>query len=70
MERRIFEKECQSVLFVMGLEKPPSWDGIMVKFFREFWLDIQEIIVLIANGTFPKVNMEKSILRGLIKLAP
>ena len=54
----------------MGLEKSPGWDGILVKFFREFWQELAEPILIIANRAFQEGFMAVGLLKGVIKPIP
>ena len=54
----------------MGLEKSLGWDGIMVNFFKDFWLELSELITMTANKAFTKGRIEEAVTRGLIKSIP
>ena len=70
MERSILEDKCERALFAMGQEKSLGWDGITIKFFREFWPKLCEVTSLIANRAFLQGEVEKCILSGLTKPIP
>ena len=54
----------------MGLEKSPGWDGITAKFFQEFWQELKEHTILIANRALQGGLMEDSMLKGVINAIP
>ena len=62
--------KARDLYLLGGLEKFLVWDVIMVKFFKEFWQDLKEPIVLIGNRAFQDGLMKGSVLKGLIKPIP
>ena len=61
--RRILEEVCKKDIFEMGL----GWYGFTMKVFKEFWMELLEALVIVANQSFLKGEMEGSMLTRLIK---
>ena len=54
-------------LFFLGLEKSPSWDGVIAEFVKEFWPRFSKPRIEMAKRAFMEGKMEESISKGPIK---
>ena len=70
LERSSVAKECKLALFALGLEKFVGWDRIIGEFMKEFWEELSEPIIKIANRSFLEGKMEECVMKGLVKPAP
>lgn len=53
----------------MGMGKSPGWDRISVEYFKEFWDDLEDLAVILANRAF-KEGCMNILKKGLIKPIP
>ena len=67
-EGEITEEECNEAIFKMKLNRAPGLDGLNVEFYRKFWTDIKDLIVLVFNFCFNQGELTNTQKTGAISL--
>lgn len=70
LESSIYENEILTVLKNMKNNKSPGSDGFTVEFFKFFWRDLKDHIVLAVNHIFANRELPISQRLGIITCLP
>ena len=63
-------QELQAALFAMGSHKSPGLDGLTPEFYKAFWAELGDIIVMLAQNSIDNDKLPQSMRTGLITLIP
>lgn len=69
-EQELSKKECLAALKAMSNEKSPGLDGFVCEFYKFFWNDISEYLILAFQEAFQSGEMSMIQREGLITCIP
>ena len=67
-EGKITIQECKAAIFTMKINRSPGIDGLPVEFYRTFYNEIQDILLILFNNIYEKRKLTNSQKTGVISL--